>query len=102
MKLQFTEKETELREQFETKIEEIKRKCSDDLNSTRAEMITKLKQEYGKVFFFFFVFCQSNDKLMKLTGISVALFPQQNPNMRNSKRTKKKNNKTCNETTNAN
>lgn len=47
MKREFVEKETELCTQFEAKIEEIKRKCADDLTSHRNEMKAKLKKEYG-------------------------------------------------------
>lgn len=49
LKEEFTEKETELRSHFEAKIDEIKRKCSDDLNVSQADMKARLKKEYGKI-----------------------------------------------------
>lgn len=48
LKEEFEEKELELRAHFESKIDEIKRKCSEDLNLSQAEMKARLKKEYGK------------------------------------------------------
>lgn len=48
LKEEFKEKETELRVHFEAKIEEIKRKCAEDLSLSQAEMKSRLKKEYGK------------------------------------------------------
>lgn len=36
-----------MKNEFESKLEEIKKKYGDELNATRNEMITKLKKEYG-------------------------------------------------------
>lgn len=48
LKEEFEEKETELRTHFEAKIEEIKRKCAEDLSISQSDMKTRLKKEYGK------------------------------------------------------
>lgn len=48
MKEEFAEKETELRAHFEAKIEEIKRKCAEDLSHSQADVKARLKKEYGK------------------------------------------------------
>lgn len=44
---EFTEKEAKLRVDFETKLDEIKRKSADDLHMCKTEMVAKLKREYG-------------------------------------------------------
>lgn len=48
LKGEFTEKEAELRAHFESKIEEIKQKFSEELNVSQVEMKSKLRKEYGK------------------------------------------------------
>lgn len=48
MRFEFEEKQAELKAQFESKIEEIKRKSAEELNHTKAEMIAKLKRDYGE------------------------------------------------------
>lgn len=48
MRTEFAEKEAALRAEFETKLQEIKRKSADELNTCKTEMITKLKREYGE------------------------------------------------------
>lgn len=45
---EFVEKETELRAHFEAKIDEIKRKCAEDLSHSQADVKIRLKKEYGK------------------------------------------------------
>lgn len=45
---EFKAKEIELRAHFEMKIDEIKRKCTDELNHGQLEMKTRLKKEYGE------------------------------------------------------
>lgn len=47
MQSEFKEKEAKLRVDFETKLDEIKRKSADDLHMCKTEMIAKLKREYG-------------------------------------------------------
>lgn len=48
MKAEFVEKENESQAYFEIKIDEIKRKCTDELNHSQLEIKAKLKKEYGK------------------------------------------------------
>lgn len=36
-----------MKNEFERKIDEIKKRYNDDLNTNRAEMIAKVKREYG-------------------------------------------------------
>lgn len=48
LRIDYEEKEAEMKSQFEAKLEEIKRKSADDLNNSKAEMIAKLKRQYGK------------------------------------------------------
>lgn len=48
LKQEFNEKEAEMRAEFDGKMNEIKRKSADDLNACKADMIAKLKREYGK------------------------------------------------------
>lgn len=50
MRSEFEEKQAELKAQFEAKIDEIKRKSAEELNNTKAEMIARLKRDYGKKF----------------------------------------------------
>lgn len=50
LQTEFDEKETAMKNEFESKLEEIKKKYSDEMNSTRNEMITKLKKDYGKAY----------------------------------------------------
>lgn len=50
MRSEFEEKQAELKAQFEAKIDEIKRKSAEELNNTKAEMIARLKRDYGKNF----------------------------------------------------
>lgn len=45
---EFAEKEAKLKADFEAKLDEIKRKNADELSSCRAEMIAKLKRDYGR------------------------------------------------------
>lgn len=48
LKVEFEQKEAEMKTHFEEKIEAIKRKSADDLNQCKNDMIAKLKREYGK------------------------------------------------------
>ncbi|XP_055320348.1 putative uncharacterized protein DDB_G0282133 [Sitodiplosis mosellana] len=46
LRSEFEEREAELKAQFEAKIDEIKKKSSDELSTTKSEMIAKLKRDY--------------------------------------------------------
>lgn len=48
LQTEFEEKETAMKNEFESKLEEIKKKYGEDLNVTRNEMIAKLKKDYGE------------------------------------------------------
>lgn len=48
LRSEFEEQQATLKAQFEAKLDEIKRKSADELNNTKAEMIAKLKRDYGK------------------------------------------------------
>lgn len=94
LRQEFDDREAEMKADFEAKMAEIKRKSAEELSTSKAEMIAKLKANYGEL--------QWKTITLNLTHIySVFLF-EQNPIMKSSKQTKRKNNWICNETTSEN
>lgn len=50
LKQKYEDKEAEMKADFATKIKEIKKKSADDFSACKAELIAKLKKDYGKMF----------------------------------------------------
>lgn len=59
-----------MKNEFERKLDEIKKKYADELNTTRNEMIAKLKREYGKFSYFKIFFYVLRSELIDIFSIN--------------------------------
>lgn len=88
-----------MKNEFESKLDEIKKKYGDELNVTRNEMVAKLKKDYGM----FVSYDKGIDCIRHLlNSIVILVYLMQRRGMKSSSRIKRKNNRTCNECINEN